>query len=162
MSRNSVYILLGSNLEQPIKQLAIAKQLIATHLSKIIKWSSLYRSAAWGNTNQPHFINQIIKIYSQRKALDILKILKRIEEKMGRIRLEKWGTRIIDLDILYYGQDIICQKDLTIPHPHIADRLFTLIPLSEIAPRKKHPVTNLNAMEMIATCKDDLMVKKIK
>ncbi|MBP6794037.1 MAG: 2-amino-4-hydroxy-6-hydroxymethyldihydropteridine diphosphokinase [Saprospiraceae bacterium] len=157
----SVILLLGSNLDEPIKQLKIARDLIGTQLAKIKKTSSIYKTAAWGNTDQPDFMNQIIEIISTRSAVKILAIIKNIEKVMGRISSIHWGPRIIDIDILFCGKEKINSKILTIPHPSIEDRLFTLIPLQELNPGFVHPVNRKTVGEMIASCNDHSAVNKV-
>ena len=157
----SVILLLGSNLDEPIKQLKIARDLIGTQLAKIKKTSSIYKTAAWGNTDQPDFMNQIIEIISTRSAVKILAIIKNIEKVMGRISSIHWGPRIIDIDILFCGKEKIKSKILTIPHPSIEDRLFTLIPLQELNPGFVHPVNRKTVGEMIASCNDHSAVNKV-
>jgi 2-amino-4-hydroxy-6-hydroxymethyldihydropteridine diphosphokinase len=80
---------------------------------------------------------------------------------MGRTRLQKWEPRIIDIDILYYNNEVIQLPQLTVPHPHIADRRFTLVPLVEIAPNFIHPVLGMNSKELLKNCEDTLEVEKI-
>ena len=157
----SVILLLGSNLNEPIKQLKIARDLIGTQLARIKKASSIYKTAAWGNTDQPDFMNQIIEIISSRPAIKILAIIKNIEKIMGRVSSIHWGPRIIDIDILFCGKEKINSKMLTIPHPSIGDRLFTLIPLQELNPRFVHPVSRKSVRELIASCNDHSAVNKV-
>ncbi len=103
------------------------------------RMSSLYITAPWGKTDQEAFINQVIEIETELSPLDLLHVLQEIEIKLGRLRNEKWGPRIIDLDILLYGQETIKLKELTVPHPYMLERLFVLIPLQEIEPELIFP-----------------------
>lgn len=96
--------------------------------------SSLYLTPPWGNSHQPDFINQVMELKTELAPLKLLAALKDIEIKLGRRRTERWGPRNIDLDILLYGQEVIKERELTIPHPYMKQRLFVLIPLMEIAP----------------------------
>jgi 2-amino-4-hydroxy-6-hydroxymethyldihydropteridine diphosphokinase len=146
---------LGSNLDHPSLQLEYALQHLEKRAGQIISRSSVYRSAPWGVTDQPEFMNQVVEIGTTQTPLMLLKCLQDIELSMGRERIIKWGSRIIDIDILYYGQEIITEPALKIPHPEIQARRFTLVPLCEIAPDVKHPVWNVSNRELLNRCTDD-------
>ncbi|MDF2457367.1 MAG: folK, partial [Cytophagaceae bacterium] len=130
----TVYLLLGSNLEDPDKQIRTAREWIEKKVGHLDQCSSIYWSAPWGNEDQPAFLNQVIQVSTSLSADDLLTVLLSIEQEMGRQRLVKWGSRIIDIDILYYGQEIVTLTHLKIPHPEIGNRRFVLVPLHEIAP----------------------------
>ena len=138
--KKRVYIGLGSNCGFKQENLAVARNKV-TELegTGISKSSSLYLTAPWGRTEQEDFINQVIEIETALEPLALLQGLQEIEIKMGRQRKEKWGPRIIDLDILLFGEEIIALQELVIPHPHLYARLFVLIPLQEIAPQLVFP-----------------------
>ena len=152
---------MGSNLEDPEKQIKTAKMWIEKKIGPIDQSSSIYWSAPWGNEDQPAFLNQVIQLLTTYSADDLLQLLLSIEQEMGRQRLIKWGSRIIDLDILYYGHEIITLSHLKIPHPEIANRRFVLVPLNEIAPDLKHPVLNVTTSTLLDRCVDKLEVKVI-
>lgn len=117
---------------------------------KIEKVSSLYRTRAVGGpSGQPDFLNGAAKIEPHESSYKTMKSLLDIEEKMGRVRKERWGPRIIDLDILDYNGTILNEPELKLPHPRMAERAFVLAPLAEIAPEWRHPVTGLSASEML-------------
>ena len=158
----SVLLLLGSNLNNPLSQLKIARRLISNQLAKIKNASSIYKTSAWGNTRQPAFMNQVVEIISSRPPLKILEIVKNIERIMGRLVSVHWGPRIIDIDILFCGKEIIKTKSLTVPHKAMQDRMFTLIPLQELKPRLIHPQSKKSIQMMIASCTDQGQVKKIR
>jgi len=158
---NKIYILLGTNLGDRFHQLDLARKQLATHVGAIIETSSIYETAAWGVENQPAFLNQAVLIATDLQALECLEITQSIEQKLGRIRLQKWGERVIDIDLIYFNQDIIDLPTLCIPHPFIAERRFVLEPLAEIAPDYIHPVYKKNNVYLLGKCKDDLPVKKI-
>lgn len=155
------YLLLGSNLEDPAEQLRIARKEIRSQAGKIIRKSALYQTAAWGNIQQPDFLNQVVEIETMLSARELLQQLLQIEAGMGRIRTVKNAPRVIDLDILYFNNEVIQEEGLTIPHKFIAGRRFVLVPLEEIAPGFQHPVTALTTTEMLARCPDPLDVKRI-
>lgn len=157
---NNIYILLGANLGNPRAQLQKAKELLNSRLGTIVNASSLYKSEAWGVEDQPVFLNQVLLIQSYHNPMDTLHICQTIENELGRKRKEKWGARLIDIDILYFNNEIIDNKELTIPHPYIQERRFTLQPLCEIADSYKHPKLNLSNKELLLNCSDILEVVK--
>ncbi len=158
---NKVYLLLGSNMGNSQKVLATARQHITKELGSIARISKLYETAAWGNTNQPDFLNQVIVVETKFPAPDCIDIILGIEHTMGRVRSEKNAPRLIDIDILYFNKEIIRLHNLTVPHPDIQLRRFVLIPLNELSPRFIHPVLQQSNHELLKNCKDELNVKKI-
>ena len=158
---NKLYLLLGSNLQQPIKNLQTAAALISKNLGSVVAQSSMYQTAAWGNTQQPDFINQVIVVETSHPATECINIVLGTEQAMGRVRTEKNAPRLIDIDILYFNQDVIHLPHLIVPHPAIQLRRFVLIPLNEIAPRFIHPVLQQSNQQLLKNCPDDLNVKKI-
>ena len=129
-----VFVGLGSNLDEPAKQLDQA--LAALHKlpkSQLKKVSSYYQTGAVGPAGQPDYLNAVVLLMTQLSAEALLDHLQQIENAQGRVRKEKWGARTLDLDILLYGNDIIQTERLTVPHEHMLDRNFVLLPLSEIA-----------------------------
>lgn len=157
---NKVFLLLGSNLSDPVTQLARAREMLTESIAPVFKSSSLYITAAWGNTDQPDFINQVIQLKTDLNPDEILQHIFFVENKMGRIRTEKNAPRIIDIDILFYNKRLIQLPDLTIPHPEIQNRRFVLVPLVEIAPNFVHPVLNTTIKELLYNCPDTLEVKR--
>ena len=158
---NVVYILLGGNEGDPKKNLAAAKKEITKSIGKIVRHSALYQTAAWGITEQPDFLNQIIIINTKYTAAETLAKCLAIEKKMGRVRTIKNAPRIIDIDLLFFNKDIVNEKELTLPHPQIQNRRFVLIPLNELSPNLKHPVLNKTIHQLLTICPDNLEVKKI-
>ena len=158
---NTVYFLLGSNLGNSKEQLLLAIKNIEKYIGPIIKLSSLYSTAAWGNNKQPDFLNQVIIVQTLLAPQIVLNEILAIEEKMGRVRTVKNAARIIDIDILFFNSEIIKVKDLVIPHPEIQNRRFVLIPLVEIADLILHPILKKNAQELLNICTDNLNVQKI-
>ena len=156
---NGVYILSGSNLGKRMVNLARALELVEQKGGKVVAQSQLYETAAWGIRDQAPFLNQVMELETPLSARELLNALLDIEQSMGRQRKEKWGERLIDLDILYYGDAVIEEPGLNIPHPHIAQRRFTLAPLCEIAPLLVHPVLRKNQLQLLEECPDKLEVK---
>lgn len=138
----TVYLGLGSNLSNPKSQIEIACQHLSNHPAiTILKQAPLYQTPAWGVTEQPDFINSALSITTQLTATELLEVAKDIEyHKMGRQANKRWHQRLIDIDILLYGQQTICQKGLTIPHPHIAERWFVILPLMTLNPELPEPL----------------------
>ena len=140
MKALTCYIALGSNLEGPQQQLTLALQALAKlPASTLICTSSFYRSKAVGPGEQNDYINAACKLKTELGAHDLLRALQQIENDQGRIRLEHWGPRTLDLDLLLYGQETINTENLYIPHPRMYERDFVLYPLYEIAPELQLP-----------------------
>ena len=157
---NTAYLLIGGNLGDRAAYLAEAVNQISARCGHVIISSSLYETAAWGNTNQPAFYNQAICIETILEAETLLERLLAIELEMGRVREEKYGPRTIDLDILMIDDTILDTPTLTIPHPQLQNRKFALLPLVEIAPALHHPVLNKTIDEVLLNCPDTLDVQK--
>jgi 2-amino-4-hydroxy-6-hydroxymethyldihydropteridine diphosphokinase len=153
--KNIVYIGLGSNMGDKKGQLKQARKMIEDITDvEIIQASSLYLTSPWGNLDQEDFINQVIKISTGLPARDLLNRLQEIEIKMGRQRNVRWGPRTIDLDILLYGDEIIDSPELRVPHPHMRERLFVLIPLQEMNPDLVFPDDGINLREVLVSVLD--------
>lgn len=144
-----VYLLTGSNIEPRVSYLRDAKQEISKHLGEIVNESSIYESEAWGFNADTAFLNQVLLIRTTLKAEKVLAGLLEIEKSMGRSRKENgYTSRTIDIDILYYGDEVIKNEKLVVPHPRIGDRNFTLMPLNEIAAGFVHPVFKLTNRDL--------------
>ena len=137
------FIALGSNLEQPLTQVNRAVQELAALPDTTLKTASCwYQSAAIGPGDQADYINGVVELYSQLKPLPLLAHLQAIENLHFRKRLQHWGPRTLDLDLLLYGDEIIEHPDLIVPHPRMQNRNFVLYPLSEIDPNLVFPDGN--------------------
>lgn len=156
---NGIYLLSGSNLGDRVVNMAKALALIEQKAGRVVAQSQLYETAAWGIEEQPAFLNQVMEITSSLSPHELLNTLLSIEIDMGRERRQKWGERLIDLDILYYADQVLEEKNLSIPHPHLQERRFTLVPLCELAPLLVHPVLGKNQQELLEECPDKLEVK---
>lgn len=151
-----VFIGIGSNLGDRRANCREARERIQQlPTTRVVKESSLYESEPHGNA-KTWFANSVIEIETDLPAADLLKRLLAIEKTMGRKRVsgKRWGSRVIDLDILLFNMEIIEKRNLKVPHPEIANRRFVLVPLSELAPQLIHPKLNQSVSELLATVKD--------
>jgi 2-amino-4-hydroxy-6-hydroxymethyldihydropteridine diphosphokinase len=157
-----VFLLLGSNLGDRLAALKDARYHISRKVGEIITVSSIFQTASWGGKTQPDFYNQALEIQPLESPLQTLKSLLDIEKSMGRKRLEKWDARLIDIDILLWGDLLIHQPELVVPHPYLHLRRFALAPLVEIAPDVVHPMLDKTIRQVLDECTDVLPVNKVK
>lgn len=150
----NVYLGLGSNVGNRAANLKTAAALIAKSIGKTAKQSHVYETQPWGNPDQDLFYNQVLMVNTTLDPRDILTAITKIEREMGRETKEKWGPRIIDIDVLFYGKRIIRDKGLEIPHPELHKRAFVLVPLMEIAPELEHPILKQPIDELYMACDD--------
>lgn len=144
----SVFLLLGSNIGERAFFLTSAIAEIEKQVGPLLKSSTVHQTLAWGKTDEPDYLNQVLEVETLLTAQAVLHIILGIEKQLGRERKEKWGSRTIDIDILFYGNEVIAEEDLIVPHPQLQNRKFTLEPLNEIAPNFVHPVLNLSIAEL--------------
>jgi 2-amino-4-hydroxy-6-hydroxymethyldihydropteridine diphosphokinase len=149
---NTTYLLLGSNLGDRSENLRKARNEMGAACGEILLRSGVYRSKSWGVEQQPDYYNQVLQISTPFSPSQLLDCILDIESTMGRIRTRKWSSRIIDIDILFYKQSVIDLPGLQIPHPRIAQRNFTLVPLMEIAPLLEHPTLGMSIEELYLRC----------
>jgi 2-amino-4-hydroxy-6-hydroxymethyldihydropteridine diphosphokinase len=157
----TAYLLTGGNLGNRQATLQKAAELISQYCGAITNLSSVYETAAWGKTDQPAFLNQAIEIHTALNARQLIRRILKVEKLMGRVRREKLGPRLIDIDILFYENEIHDLRFLKVPHPEIQNRRFALIPLAEINPDTVHPQLNKTVARLLEECPDNLDVKKI-
>ena len=161
MYMNKAYLLIGGNLGNREINFAKVKGYIEQLCGPVIQSSSLYETAAWGKTDQPSFLNQALEIETELDAGHLIDRALEIERLMGRERKEKYGPRIIDIDILLFNNEQYDLPFLKIPHPEMQNRRFALTPLAEIAADVRHPVLKKSIDELLKECPDRLEVKKL-
>jgi 2-amino-4-hydroxy-6-hydroxymethyldihydropteridine diphosphokinase len=157
-----VYMLLGSNLGDREMMMQQAVERIEAEIGVISARSACYETEPWGNTDQPAFINMAIAVRTLMPPLEVLETALDIEKALGRKRLVRWGSRTIDIDLIFYAEDIIAIEDkLYIPHPEMQNRRFVLEPLAEIAADYIHPVLKKSIKELLQSLTDITSVEKI-
>lgn len=159
---NQVYLITGGNVGNRNKHLQQAAEKIEKTIGNILTSSSIYETAAWGNTDQPSFYNQVHLVETDLTPNELIGTILNIEKEMGRIRTIKNAARIIDIDILFYQNTVIELPDLVIPHKEIANRQFVLKPLLEINPDFIHPKLKKTIRELANECEDNLEVVKLE
>jgi len=158
---NEVVLGLGGNQGEVIETLKKACVMIESFIGSIKMKSSYYQTEAWGRKDQPDFVNQIIVLNTFIEPSGVLEKSLFIEKTLGRQRNEKWGGRVIDIDIISYGNIVVDTEPLKLPHPYLSQRNFVLYPLEEIYPDWTHPITKKKAFELKLECKDKLKVTKL-
>jgi 2-amino-4-hydroxy-6-hydroxymethyldihydropteridine diphosphokinase len=154
------YLLTGGNIGDRMAYLSRAKEEIGRSCGPVVQQSSVYETAAWGREDQAAFLNQVLRIETGLRPEQLLNAILQIEEELGRKRAVKYGPRTIDIDILFFDDEVIDEPGLKIPHPQMQNRRFVLEPLHEIASAKIHPVFGKTVAMLLAECADPLTVHK--
>jgi 2-amino-4-hydroxy-6-hydroxymethyldihydropteridine diphosphokinase len=162
VAETTVYLSLGSNLGDREKNLRTAVAALADAKVRVTRVSSFYETEPVDLREQPWFLNCVVQAETEIPALDLLMALRGVESRMGSKKLFPKGPRLIDLDILLYGDETMDTPELYVPHPRMHLRQFVLVPLAEIAPQLKHPSWKGTAAEMLANSKDSSVVRKFE
>jgi 2-amino-4-hydroxy-6-hydroxymethyldihydropteridine diphosphokinase len=157
---NKVVLSLGGNVGDVKSVFLKSIELLETRLGRVGLVSPIYKTKAWGVESQSDFLNQVILINTKFSPKEVLKVCLDMELELGRVRREKWGERVVDIDLLFYNDDVIDSEELTIPHPYIHERNFVLFPLVDIIPKYKHPLLHQSMSELKKKCNDKLKVIK--
>ena len=160
---NTIYLLLGSNLGDTSTHLDKALEQIKNQVGVVINSSSSYHSPPWGFDDANYFVNRVLVVESHLSAHQVLSVILHIEEDLGRKRSAENGyqSRVIDIDILFFNEDIIYDDSLIIPHPRLHERRFTLLPLNEVEENLIHPELKLPVWKLLLNCTDRSAVIKI-
>ncbi len=162
--KHTIFLLLGSNIHPRVVYLNKAIEFINNSLGEIISVSSLYESEPWGFKASLSFLNRVVCVESTFESLEILKKTQEIELLLGRTTKTsgEYVSRTLDIDLLFFDDEIINLPELTVPHAHIANRRFTLMPLAEVDPAKIHPVLKRTCRQLLDSCTDGSKVWKYK
>ena len=159
---NTVFFSTGSNIGKRPWHLKFASKMLEKRIGNIVSKSSIYESQAWGLEAQRDFLNQVIVIETEQSAVQCLETLQDIEKQRFRERKQHWGPRTLDIDILFFNLEIINSQSLIIPHQFLANRLFVLLPLSEIFPDLIHPISGFSIKQLLTKCTDNSKVTRYK
>ncbi len=158
---NIAYLSLGSNEGNRQSWMEQAIDSLSVHAGNVFARSAFYETKAWGLTDQPDFLNMCIALETMLSPVDLLTVIQNTELQLGRTRTIKWGPRTLDVDILFFNNEIIQSEALIVPHPFVQDRRFVLMPLAEIASGLVHPIMKKTVAQLLDECPDGLEVKRI-
>ena len=157
---HQVYLGLGTNVGARVDNLKNAQHYLKRLVGTLEAESSIYETQPWGVSQQANFLNMVVVMNTALSPNNTLLTILAIEKFIGRVRKEKWNSRLIDIDLLFYDDLILQEPSLKIPHPFIQERNFVLVPLEEIAANKVHPTLNKSINALLKSCKDPLEVTK--
>lgn len=159
---NQVYLLIGGNLGDRFELFKRARKGIEKEIGELVKKSSIYETAAWGFESENDFLNQVVLVDSDLNPHQLLEKCQLIENQLGRVRKSgHYASRTMDIDILFYNDEIINEPDITIPHPKLHERRFTLEPLNEISPEFIHPKLKKTIAKLLLDCDDQTEVNRM-
>lgn len=152
---------LGSNIGLRNQHLQQARALLEQKLGPARKVSAVYETGAWGLLDQRDFLNQALCFRTQFSPEQVLDIALTVENQMGRSRIQKWAERIIDIDVIFYENQVVNTDQLQLPHPWMQDRRFVLVPVAEIAAHWKHPLLGKKVKKLLEICPDRGWVRRV-
>jgi 2-amino-4-hydroxy-6-hydroxymethyldihydropteridine diphosphokinase len=156
-----IVLLLGSNMGDTKENLERAVLELTAEFGESLAESAIYKTEPWGIKDQNIYLNQVVIFESLLRPERVLEVILSIEKRMGRKKILKWGPRLIDIDILFFGDLIYESTDLKIPHPFISERRFALVPLCELLPQMEHPLLRKKLLKLLETCQDNSLVEKL-
>jgi 2-amino-4-hydroxy-6-hydroxymethyldihydropteridine diphosphokinase len=153
--KKKLVLSLGSNLGNRYAYLQQAIIAINETFDTVSHVAQFYETPPWGDTNQSRFINTALLLETALSPQKCIALLQEIERTLGRIKTHKWGPRSIDIDILFYENEVLLQEDMIIPHPHLQNRAFVLAPLCDLIPAYRHPVLAKDMTDLLANLDND-------
>ncbi|HFR3538819.1 TPA: 2-amino-4-hydroxy-6-hydroxymethyldihydropteridine diphosphokinase [Streptococcus suis] len=161
--KHLAYLSIGGNMGDRQAYLQAALDKLASHPGcQLGLVSNIYETPAWGKTDQADFLNLACQVETDLSAQEFLTFCQEIEQDLDRVRIEKWGQRTIDLDIIFWDDQVIEEENLQVPHPYAHERAFVLLPLTDIAADYYHPVLQKTVAELLLPLKDVKDIKKLK
>lgn len=160
--KHLAYLSIGGNMGNRQAYLQAALDKLASHPGcQLGLVSNIYETPAWGKTDQADFLNLACQVYTELSAQDFLSVCQNIEQELDRVRIEKWGQRTIDLDVIFWDEENIQEENLIVPHPYAHERAFVLLPLADIARDFCHPILGQKVEELVRNLGDTSNIKKI-